>query len=275
MVEPFHLQDETYFLIENWREIQPNIYAGFTTKNGGTSQDPYTSNNMGLHVGDKNVHVVQNRKILANKIQFPLSNWVCCEQTHGTNVRYVTSIDQGKGTKIYENSIKNCDGIYTDTMNTLLVLAFADCVPIYFFAPENGFVGIVHAGWKGTVKNISRSIITQWKNLGIPVENILVAIGPSICKHCYIVDNKVINQVNKLSNIDGQMYYTQIEENQFKLDLQALNKALLQSEGILEQNIQVTNLCTNCNHSDFYSHRRDKGITGRMIGFIGIREALH
>lgn len=273
MTEPFHLMDDSYFLIKNWQKINPRIFAGFTTKMGGISSGPYFNNNMGLHVGDDNAKVVYNRNQFAKKINFPISNWVCCEQTHGSNVQYIAETDWGKGTESYGDSLKDCDGIYTDKGDTLLALCFADCVPIYFFAPKYGLFGIVHAGWKGTVKNISHSLIEQWRSRGIPVEKIFVTIGPSICNQCYIVDNKIIDQVEKLPLNAVQRFYTQVEKSQYQIDLKALNQALLENEGILPDNIQVSGLCSSCEQTYFYSHRRDKGQTGRMIGFIGIREA--
>ncbi|WP_033829295.1 peptidoglycan editing factor PgeF [Bacillus andreraoultii] len=271
MKEPFHFVDESYYLIHHWQKINPQVVAGFTTKNGGTSSEPYESNNFGFHVGDQQEKVVQNRKRLAQKINFPLENWVSCEQTHGINIYQVTERDKGKGSSLYSDSIKDCDGIFTDQNHILLTLMYADCVPIFFLAPENN-IGIVHAGWKGTVNNIVRSFIEQWRKSGIRKETIHVTIGPSICNKCYIVDNKVIKEVQKLPIDNAQSCYEQIEENQYRIDLKELNRLLLLKEGIKQENILVTSLCSSCNDTHFFSHRRDHGRTGRMMGFIGIRE---
>lgn len=271
MIEPFHIADESFYLIQHWQKINPQVVAGFTTKNGGTSSKPYKSNNFGFHVGDLEKLVVQNRKKLARKVHFPLENWVSCEQTHGNTIHEVTEIDKGKGASVYSDSIKDCDGIYTNQNNILLTLMYADCVPIFFLAPGNN-IGIVHAGWKGTVNNIVRSFIEQWRKAGIHEEAIHVTIGPSICKRCYMVDNKVIKEVKKLPIDNVQSCYEQIEENQYRIDLKELNRLLLLKEGIRNDNIQVTSLCSSCNDSHFFSHRRDQGTTGRMMGFIGLRE---
>ena len=147
---------------------------------------------------------------------------------------------------------------------------FADCVPIYFYSPHDHLFGIVHAGWKGTVANISQSLISQWIDYGVSPHQILVAIGPSICKDCYVVDDRVIQKVDQLKI--KNTVYEKIEENQYKLDLKELNKSNILKSGIPEENILVTSFCTSCHSSYFYSHRRDLGKTGRMIGFIGIRE---
>ncbi|MCU9612186.1 peptidoglycan editing factor PgeF [Caldibacillus lycopersici] len=272
MLDAFQLDEETFFLINSWQAINPKIYAGFTTKNNGVSNYPYSSNNMGLHVGDKESDVCINRSRLAEKIQFPLEQWVCAEQTHGHLIQKVDENDCGKGAKKYENSIRNRDGLYTTEKNVLLALCYADCVPIYFYEPKSETIGMVHAGWRGTVENISKSLLNEWSQNGIDLEDVLVVIGPSICKQCYIVDNKVIDQIEKLAITGTERYYSLVSENQYSLDLKGLNYFLLVSNGISEKNIQVTSYCTSCNFDYFYSHRRDKGKTGRMIGFIGIRE---
>lgn len=272
MTEPFKLNEQSFFFIEQWEKINPKIIAGFTTKNSGFSLSPYKSNNMGLHVGDNRDHVVKNRKKVAEQIQMPLNRWVCLEQTHGNNVHYVNEKHWGSGATHYENSIKNCDGIYTDKPGTLLALMYADCVPTYFFAPNEKMVGIVHAGWKGTVKKIVQSLLSGWKDIGIDLSSIYACIGPSICGQCYIVDDKVIAEVEKMNLNNHERFFNNTEPGQYQLDLKGLNKALLTEFGINEKRIEVSNYCTSCHESEFFSHRRDHGQTGRMMGFIGIKE---
>lgn len=272
MAEPFILHKRSYFLIEKWKKMNPKLIAGFTTKNDGFSLSHYKSQNLGLHVGDDRDTVVKNRNQLAESIQFPLSQWVCLEQTHGNSVQYVNEHHWGKGASNYSTSIKNCDGVYTDKIGTLLALMYADCVPIYFYAPKENFVGIVHAGWKGTVKEIVQTILVQWQELGIDIASIYACIGPSICKHCYIVDDNVIHEVEKMNIPNQTQFYKKVDTNQYQLDLKSLNKMLLTTCGVKEHQIDVTSFCTSCHHQVFFSHRREKGKTGRMMGFIGLKE---
>ncbi|NCU16204.1 peptidoglycan editing factor PgeF [Pallidibacillus pasinlerensis] len=272
MTEPFLLKDPTFFVIEEWQKLNPRIIAGFTTKNNGFSLSHYKSNNLGLHVGDDSHTVVKNREKLADQIQIPLNQWVCLQQTHGNNVQYVNQEHWGSGALDFETSIKDCDGIYTNQPGTLLGLMYADCVPIYFYAPQEQMVGIVHAGWKGTVKKIVQSLLNDWQHKGIDLSSVYACIGPSICEHCYIVDDRVINEVKIMNLSHHERFYNEIKPNQYKLDLKGLNKALLTQIGLRENQIQLTSLCTSCENSQFYSHRRDQGKTGRMMGFIGIKE---
>lgn len=271
MTEPFRAVDLSYFLIGGWRRMAPQIIAGFSTRLGGFSKGEYESNNFGFHVDDDPNDVFKNRTSLAEKLAFPLNRWVFAQQIHGDCVRFVGKSEEGKGADQYGTGLSDTDGLYTDVTGIMLALVFADCVPVYFFSPADGKVGIAHAGWRGTVKQTPLKLLEKWKGEGTSMGDVHVAIGPSICNTCYIVDNKVIKQVDSLLLPDPKVY-NKIGRNQFALDLKKMNYMLLRRYGIPEENIVVTEYCTSCHSRYFYSHRRDQGRTGRMVGFIGIRE---
>ncbi|QQZ08021.1 peptidoglycan editing factor PgeF [Heyndrickxia vini] len=273
MFEPFEKKEEQYFIIENWNRLNSNLVAGFTTKNGGQSKNEFQQLNCGFHVGDALTDVQQNRQILASKLDFDINNWVGAEQTHDIQIVKVNDSQSGKGALDYQSSLKNTDGLYTDKNNTLLTLCFADCVPLYFFAPKYNMIGIAHAGWKGTVNGIGKEMVEKWTGEGIPVEHIQAVIGPSICKDCYIVDNRVITKINKWMQPNTEMPYEEISPGQFKLDLRKLNQIILELSGVSPENIHITNFCTSCDRDEFFSHRRDHGKTGRMLSFIGMKGA--
>jgi polyphenol oxidase len=271
-MEPFILQKEQFFTIEDWMKSNPGLIAGFTTKNGGNSSEVYESQNLGFHVGDKEDTVCSNRAGLSELLHFPLKNWVGAEQTHGITIRRITKNDRGRGSNSYEHSFKGTDGFYTREPGILLTLCFADCVPLYFMASEERMIGVAHAGWKGTVKGIAGQMVTEWKDEGIDVEKISVIIGPSICEKCYIVDNHVIDFVqNTLEHVEKKPYNL-IKEGQYSLDLKEVNKQVLIKAGIAEEQISTTTFCSSCHQQEFFSHRRDLGSTGRMLSFIGWKE---
>ena len=122
------------------------------------------------------------------------------------------------------------------------------------------------------MQNIGAKMIMLWEKDGIPPEDVFTVIGPAICATCYVVDERVIAQVEKLP---VSPFYQIVSENQYALDLKALNRALLQQAGVPEKQILVSRYCTSCNPDLFFSHRRDAkmtGTTGRMLAFIGIKE---
>lgn len=272
VMEPFVKKNQSYFSIESWMSQFPGLIAGMTTKLGGVSKAELASLNMGFHVGDDMEAVCTNRERVSTLLQFPLNHWVGAEQTHDTVIRKISKHERGRGASSYETSFKGTDGFYTSETGILLTLCYADCVPLYFIAPENNMIGVAHAGWKGTVSQIGRKMIDLWVEEGIRPDQIFVVIGPSICEKCYIVDNLVIKLVeNILEDVDVKPYNL-INENQYSLDLRMLNRLILLKAGVPDKNISVTNFCTSCHHDVFFSHRRDQGKTGRMLSYIGWKE---
>lgn len=274
-MEPFVLQDNPYFLLEKWMSQFPGLKAGITAKDGGYSTGEFNSLNLGFHVGDILKDVRANRNEISTLLEFPLKSWVGAEQTHHDFIRKVTKVDKGKGSVSYDDSFKDTDGFYTDELGILLTLCYADCVPLFFIAPERGMIGIAHAGWKGTVKQIAAKMVELWKKEGIVPKQIFAAIGPSICEKCYIVDKRVIEFVQKVLEDVEKKPYNLIKEDQYSLDLREVNRLLLLKAGIPEQQILMTGYCSSCEQEHFFSHRRDQGRTGRMLSFIGWREELN
>ncbi|WP_026581488.1 peptidoglycan editing factor PgeF [Bacillus sp. J33] len=273
-MEPFLLKNEEFFIIKEWEKRFPNLTAGFTTKNGGCSQNEFDTLNLGLHVNDSHEAVSQNRKHLAGLLGFSTEKWVGAEQTHEVRIRKVSNSDKGKGALIYDDSFPATDGFFTYDKGVLLTLCYADCVPIYFLHEKTGAIGIAHAGWKGTVSGICKEMAKLYRNEGIELSEVQAVIGPSICEKCYIVDDRVISKVQKiLEDVDAKPYNL-VKDNQYHLDLKKLNKQILLNAGIQENNIMITGYCTSCHQDYFFSHRRDKGRTGRMMSFIGWKEEV-
>ena len=274
MTEPFVLEQEQALSLLSWKEKASNLIVGFTTKNGGVSEGPFSTLNMGLHVKDSVEAVCQNKEVLASLLNMPTENWVGCDQTHEEKILKVNKDDKGKGVYSYSTALAGTDGIYTDCEDILLTLCFADCVPLYFYSEEHSLVGIAHAGWKGTVKNIGGHMIKRWVEDGVNIDTIHVAIGPAISQKEYIVDDYVVNRVeDALPRVEKDKYLKEVSSGQYALDLKKVNCELLLQAGVNEKNILCSSFCTSSDESLFFSHRRDKGKTGRMMSFIGLKGA--
>lgn len=274
-MEPFSLINKEYFTIQSWTDENPRLVAGFSTKLGGISQHEFMGLNFGFHVGDDHQAVCENREILAGKIGFSLDSWIGAEQTHEVSIQKVTKADKGKGSNSYETSFSRTDGFLTNEDGILLTLCYADCVPLFFWDKSTGLIGLAHAGWKGSVGGIAKEILSQFVQNGGNLNTTFAVIGPSICKKCYIVDNRVITLVEKVLEGVEEKPYNQINEGQYSLDLKKLNQQILMNAGLRESNILQTDYCTSCDNNYFYSHRRDNGATGRMMAFIGWKEGSH
>ncbi|MDF2535653.1 MAG: pgeF, partial [Bacillales bacterium] len=257
------------FIIEKWQS-EAGLLAGITSKHPIDLFGQKTTLNLGLHVGDNHQHVVENRHFIAQEIGIPLQKWVGSQQTHGRRIKKVTLSEAGLGSEFYEEAIKETDGLYTAQPGILLTQFFADCVPVFFRHKNSKMIGIVHAGWKGTTLGIAGEMIRIWQSQeGIHPSEVEVVIGPCICKKCYQVDDKVIQAIEMLLGDEAPLAYTKLDFNQFNLDLKRANEHVLLKNGVLFENINGTNFCTNCDEQQFFSHRREQGKAGRMMGYIG------
>lgn len=265
--------------LEAWTGKMPGLSAGFTTRIGGVSEGPYDSLNCGLHVADQPERVIENRKRTAAAAGFDFSAWTSAEQVHGSKVVTVTAAERGRGRDSLEDVLPGADAMVTDVPGICLAAFFADCVPLYFLDPGRRVIGIAHAGWKGTVAAIAaRTVEAMQSNYGCRPEHIFAAIGPSIGGCCYEVDEQVLVHVRKLEGYETAVAPPVSQEHSSaggkrRLDLKELNRQIMIKAGIKPEHIEISRLCTACRTDLFYSHRKEKGKTGRMIGWIGINPA--
>ncbi|MCP3761919.1 peptidoglycan editing factor PgeF [Domibacillus sp. A3M-37] len=274
MTEPFKKTGSGLFHMEKWEKEEPGLSAGFTSKEGGSGK--YNGLNMAFHVHDEPASVQQNRKNTGQVIGFPVDKWIGCEQTHDVHIAHVSNRDIGRGALDYETAFSSTDGLYTDDAGVLLTLCYADCVPLYFIDRVTKRIGTAHAGWKGAVSGIGPIMIKKWEQEGSCLQDIEVAIGPSICGSCYKVGASVITAAEKWYKPGEEVPFSPVpnEPDMYYFSLQTFNKDLLIKKGISPENIYMTALCSSCS-PDFFSHRRDRGYTGRMMGYIGWKEGNH
>ena len=266
MKEPFQLNQNILFLTD-WMTQNSQLICGFTTRLDGVSKEPFTGLNIGYHVNDKATDVTANREAVATQLKLPLTSFIFPEQCHTTHVRKVTAADCGAGVFSFESGIPNCDGLYTTDKDVVLATFYADCTPLYFYAPKHELIGVAHAGWKGSVHGIMHTMIQTLKlEEGIDPNDLYIAIGPCIGRDAYRVDDTVINELKK-SQVDIEDTYVQLSDTQYKFDPKYLNKKQALFEGVPEENILVSAYCTHTDGDLFYSYRRDKQ-TGRMMSFM-------
>ncbi|WP_058301817.1 peptidoglycan editing factor PgeF [Gorillibacterium timonense] len=268
------------FRVKSWMDRYPQLTLGMTSRIGGKSREPFGTLNCGLHVGDLPADVTANRTAVAQALNSDLDHWVYGEQVHGSTVALVGPTDRGRGTRERETELRATDAFITNTPGIVLAALFADCVPLYFFDPVTGSIGLAHAGWKGTAACIAAKTIEAMEHeFGSSPSDIQAAIGPSIGKCCYEVDDGVIGPIREaLAGPDGDLcgeesdrYYTAIGSGKYKLDLQQVNRQIMIKAGIFPASIEVTGRCTSCTTDLLYSYRREGGQTGRMQAWIGLK----
>ena len=160
------------------------------------------------------------------------------------------------------------DIIFTDKSAVTLYMRFADCVPILLHDPVKSVVGLAHAGWLGTVRGTSVAAVRGMvEHYGSKPADILAAIGPSIGVDHYEVGPDVIAQVEQTFAADAQRLIERRNDSTY-LDLWKANRLQLEASGV--KHIEVSGLCTACHLDDWYSHRAEKGKTGRFGALIAL-----
>ena len=232
----------------------------FSCRMNGQSDIVEKGFNLALHVGDNQDKVLKNRARYAESLGLDNARFTTCEQVHGTNVVVVNKVNLGSGAFDYSESIKNADALVTAQAQIPLLLFFADCVPVIFADPVRKAIGIAHAGWRGTVGDIACiTAKTMMSELGCQANNIIAAIGPSIGKCCYKVDEMVWQAGKKHADC-----FVPLDTGEYELDLQKWNRLSLVESGVQESNIFCADVCTCCNNERFFSYRAENMKTGRM-----------
>lgn len=247
------------------------VNHAFTTKIGGVSQGIYATMNMSFTGGDTKDAVMQNYKNICNAANITFKNLTLSHQTHTNNVKVITKDDIGKGI-FKERDFSDIDGIITNLKNVPLVTQYADCTPLLFCDPVKEVVATSHAGWRGTVGEIGLKTVEKMSEVfGCNPKDIIAAIGPCICKDCYEVDTPVYNAFLENGNFMMNEIFTPTHKDHFWLDLKEANKQVLLNAGIKEENIDISDLCTCCNHKWLHSHRYTNGKRGTLAAIIELK----
>ena len=225
------------------------------------------SMNMGFARGEEREPVLQNYKILAEAVGFTAENYVTSQQTHTTNVRRVTAADAGTGVWT-ERGYTDVDGLITNEKHIPLVIFGADCVPVFLLDKKNHAIGVAHCGWVGTGNRMAEKILQEMmRTFGTDPADVTAAIGPSIGKCCFQMDEPVLALFRK--NIPWTEEIVEKDpaaEGKYKMDLWECNRRLLAEMGV--QDIEISGLCTKCDQKRFYSHRGMGEKRGVMAGVI-------
>lgn len=240
----------------------------FSFREGGVSEAPYQSLNVGYHVGDDAAAVTENRRRCAEAIGANLEDLVVPEQVHGAGVAVVTEAHRGRGSTPSSPPIAGVDGVVSNVPGLALTIMAADCVPMLFYDAKAGVIGAAHSGWRGTVSHISREVLrTMSEAFGSRPQDVDVWLGPSIRRCCYEVDDRVAEPVME-SFGRGPLLPRHARPGKYLFSQQACIRLDLLSAGVTEEHIHDVGVCTACHTHLLYSHRAEQGKTGRLLGAI-------
>lgn len=267
------------------------LVHGFSTRRGGTSR-LYGGNslNLGLTKDDSRTNVERNRRRFL----------VAAGAAHGPRPWPLVSLKQVHSDLIHVVRARKParlvgDGLITAMPGVALAVQAADCFPIMLADTANRAVGVFHAGWRGAVKRIAEKGLGIMRHeFGTLPENVFAAIGPGIQKCCYAVGEELKARFESQFDYAPELFHEVFESDpvrekypllflsarapghsdfgpQIHLDLQEASRRQLLAAGVPREHIIAINRCTSCETKSFFSHRAEKGVTGRMMAIVGIR----
>jgi polyphenol oxidase len=228
-----------------WEAPGPYRVA-FSTRLGGVSEGSYASLNLGLRTFDEPQRVIENRDRLCRAVEADPQTATMAMQVHGARV--VAAEPRGIVTRgvAYER----CDGIWSKRPRQAMILLTADCLPIVLCRTDGDpAVAVLHVGWRGLLGGI---VAAGARALGGP--GLAASVGPGICGRCYRVGDDVATAF-------AERFGPPVVRDG-SLDLRAAAERALREAGV--EAVEHVDRCTGCEPRLFFSHRRDRGVTGRQ-----------
>ena len=254
---------------------ETGLQHGFSTRKGGVSKEHLASLNLSFSVEDAKENVLENFRRIGECFGKTPEDFVLSKQSRETKVLKVGTKDRGKGiTK--DRDYEGIDALITDEKGIILSCFSADCVPILFYDPIHKAVGACHSGWRGTKGKILQNVVEEMrKHFSSNPAEILVAIGPSICKEQYVVsEDLALSFLEDYPDLgeDTASPIQRISKDKFQLDLWDLNRRIALDCGIKEEHISISGYCTMENPELFFSHRYSQGRRGLQGAFICLQD---
>jgi YfiH family protein len=232
-------------MLLEWRAPGPYRVA-FSTRLGGVSEGPFASLNLGILTADRPEHVVENRRRLAAAVGANPDAATMALQVHGGDVTRAES----RGIVTPGTPYERCDGLWSDRPGQAMVLVTADCFPVAI-ARANGrpALAVLHVGWRGLLAGLVDAGVRA-----VGEGRLAAVIGPGIGPCCYDVGEEVADRFRAV-------YGDDVVRGR-KLDLRSATERALRRGGC--ESVETLDLCTSCEKDLFFSHRRDRGRTGRQ-----------
>jgi hypothetical protein len=230
----------------------PAYVLAFSTRQGGVSEPPWDTLDLGLSCGDRPESVLENRRRLLESQGLDPEDLATAGQVHWSSIHPVKRPGHEPG----------CDALLTLTPGVALAVATADCMSLLYAAP--GAVAVAHAGWRGAAAALPATTLRALcAAAGVPACAAHVALGPCIRACCYEIGPEVARHFPAST--------VRTEDRRLYLDLPGVARIQLLDAGLPPEAFEDTGACTACERDWYFSHRRDAGRTGRLWGFAALR----
>lgn len=232
----------------------PELIAAQSTRHGGVSQPPYASLNLGGSTQDDPEAVRENKRLFYQSLGITEHQVASSHQVHGTELFLTDKPGREQGH----------DAVITPQAGVMALVTIADCTPILVYDAENKVVAAIHAGWRGTVAGIVTKTLNKMQEVyGTQPEHCYGWVGTCIDECSFEVGTDV-------SDHFAESFKSWDEDRQkFFVDLKAANADQLRSFGIPDLQMELSPYSTVIHNEDYFSHRLEKGTTGRMVAVIG------
>jgi len=242
--------------------IRPNIFdegkieAFFTLKNPGLSKGNIPGLNLGFNTSESEEMVFEKRNMLFNAMGVPPSKIAALRQVHGNNVKIVRR----------PGYYKDYDAMVTSQEDVFLAIQVADCAAIFLADQKHSVLGATHAGWRGAVGGVVPRTLAAMVTLNAEPSQIRAYVSPCISIENFEVGEEVASQFPEEFVDDSSFPKPHV-------DLKEYIVHQLKESGVFEEHIEVDRNCTMKNEDKFYSYRREKDQSGRMMGIIKLNNA--
>lgn len=213
-------------------------------------------------MGDRGERVLENRKRAFGVLDLDPDSMFDAWQVHSAEC---VKVEGPRGDRPHQKA----DILVTDHMEVSLFMRFADCVPIMLYDPRRKAIGLAHAGWQGTVRNAAGAAVKAMKDaFGSDASDLRAGLGPSIGPDHYPVGEEVLQKF-RVSFGEGAGEHFWMRGGRQYLNLWTANQVLLERQGVGQ--VEVAGICTACEVEHWYSHRAEKGSTGRFGAVLSLR----
>lgn len=257
----------TYFVSPQF-STYPRLRHAYFTRLGGVSQGIYESLNFRFTGDDTRENLLQNYDLAAHLLGSDVHHVVRTTQTHTDHVAVITE-KPADFTAVGDG----VDALITNVPGVVLTGFYADCQLIMLYDHRRGAIGVVHAGWRGVYQEIVRKAIEKMHEVyGCNPAEMIAAVGPSICRSCFVTDEDVPDRMRSIFGDMVQEYMYQ-QGDKWCVDLKNITYTMLLRTGIPAINIDISNLCPCCGDKTlWWSHRRLKEERGVHAGMMCLAE---
>lgn len=243
----------------------PQVACFTSTRLGGVSQGYLRSLNLSFRVGDEEELVLANKDRFYRLLDIEAETVAQAQLVHGSHIEVVREYAPRDARYTFPST----DGLVTNLIDRPLFIPVADCLAIAYVDPKHHAIGLAHAGWKGAVARMPQEMVkVMHATYGTDPADLLVGVGPGLGPCCYEVQQNLVAIFTEIFPQEASRCFVMQADGGVHLDMWTTVRWQLQDVGVQAEHMEFANMCTACHTDAFYSHRAEKGKTGRFASLI-------